>query len=135
MNLSVLSAVSVYSLYFGLDIYHPGNWLFSLVCRFQAQDLEVQLSDELAGSMRQLKVRHKLMLPILTPFLNINDILVLWLAGFSHINRERGGGDIEILQHSCYWPLYFLCIVDQCDYPRDCDLTVHLTQNVFLPFL
>ena len=29
-----------------------------LVCRFQAQDMEVQLSDELAGSLRRLKVLH-----------------------------------------------------------------------------
>lgn len=50
---------------FGFDILSPpGNQLFFLVHRFQAQDLEVQLSDELAGSLRQLKVPHKLLLPI-----------------------------------------------------------------------
>lgn len=31
------------------------------ICRFQAQDLEVQLSDELAGSLRRLKVLYKLL--------------------------------------------------------------------------
>lgn len=30
------------------------------ICRFHAQDLEVKLSDELAGSLRQLKVLSKL---------------------------------------------------------------------------
>lgn len=30
------------------------------ICRFQAPDLEVKLSDELAGSLRQLKVLNKL---------------------------------------------------------------------------
>lgn len=30
-----------------------------LICRFHAQDLEVKLSDELAGSLRQLKVLKK----------------------------------------------------------------------------
>lgn len=42
------------------------TWVF--MCRFQAQDLDVQLSDELAGSLRQLKVLHKIKLFLAHPF-------------------------------------------------------------------
>lgn len=35
--------------------------VFVCIFRFQAQDLEVQLSDELAGSLRRLKVLHRLL--------------------------------------------------------------------------
>lgn len=34
----------------------PFLFIFVLICRFQPQDMEVQLSDEMAGSLRQLKV-------------------------------------------------------------------------------
>jgi len=33
------------------------------ICRFEPQDMEVQLSDELAGSLRQLKVLHSFVYP------------------------------------------------------------------------
>ncbi len=42
---------------YGLTLETVVNMLV-LICRFQAQDMEVQLSDELASSLRQLKVLH-----------------------------------------------------------------------------
>ena len=39
---------------------HDAMLVNMFICRFKAQDMEVQLSDELAGSLRQLKVRHEL---------------------------------------------------------------------------
>ena len=58
--------VKLFSGYFSRGQYadapvyvHMGKCLLSvLICRFQAQDMEVQLSDELAGSLRQLKVQE-----------------------------------------------------------------------------
>lgn len=57
-----------------LSILHMQHWsmlgfsgwhlavinILVFICRFHAQDLEVKLSDELAGSLRQLKVLNKL---------------------------------------------------------------------------
>lgn len=51
--LGLLQQLAVYM--FTLDM--AVNMLI-LVCRFQPQDMEVQLSDELAGSLRRLKVLH-----------------------------------------------------------------------------
>lgn len=127
--LSRVSAPTVFSLAlkFVLSLF-PGNlnlaqicfskWHLVLtnklffICRFHAQDLEVKLSDELPGSLRQLKVRNKLKFSLFRKYSSFmcNECFGL----FSYIILSTVLGSIESFMLILSFTLILSFKVTQC---------------------